>query len=183
MPPREAPANYQAQGRVGKLIIGAEFMRHAIPTPQGELSTEDYVVVEAGVFGAPGDRTKLDINDFSLRINGKKALLSKPYGLVLPSVKDPAWEPPEAPKSKSGGISTGGGGGDSSSPPPVVHMPMPLQHAMEQKVTKGALPEGDRPLPVAGLLFFSYRGKSTGIQKVELIYDGPAGKTAVALQP
>jgi len=186
MAPREAPTNYQAQGKAGKVTIGAEFMRHAIPTPQGELSTEEYVVVEAGFFGAAGERLKLDDADFSLRINGKKPLVSKAYGIVLASdsVKDPQWEPPEAPKTSSGGISTGGGGGaDASAPPVPPKMPLPLKRLMEQKVVKGALPQGDRALPVAGLLFFSYRGKSTGIQKVELVYDGPAGKATLALQP
>jgi hypothetical protein len=184
MAPREAPSNYQAQGRAGKVTIGAEFMRHAVPTAGGEMSTEDYVVVEAGFFGAAGERMKLDITDFSLRINGKKPSVSKPCLTVLPSVIDPSWEPPEpVTKPSTGGISTGGGGGGDTTPPPPPKMPLPLRHVMEQKIIKVALPEGDRALPVAGLLFFQYHGKSTGIQKVELIYDGSAGKATLTLEP
>ena len=41
-------------------------------------------------------------------------------------------------------------------------MPIPLVHAMQQKVQKAALPEGDRNLPQGGLIYFSYRGKSDG---------------------
>ena len=186
LPPRVAPADYQALAHVGTVTIAADFVEHGIPTPQAAFTTEDYVVVEAGLFGPPGARLKLSIDDFSLRINGKKApLLSRPYGMVLSSVKDPSWEPPEAPSSKSKtGLTTGGGGDQGASTPPApVHMPMPLQHAMEQKVQKAALPEGDRALPQAGLLFFSYRGQSKGIYSVELIYSGPAGKATLSLHP
>jgi hypothetical protein len=186
LPPRGTPADYQARAKAGTVTLAAEFMRHAVPTPQGEFSTEDYVVVEAGLFGGPGEHSKLNINDFSLRVNGKKPLPSRPFGMVLSSLKDPNWEPPEPAggKEKSGGISTGGGGGqDSGPPPPPPHMPLPLQRIMEQKVQKAALPEGDRALPVAGLLFFQYRGKGDRIASVELVYSGPAGKAALTLQP
>jgi hypothetical protein len=159
-------------------------MRHAVPTPQGEFSTEDYVAVEVGLFGAPGARLKLNANDFSLRVNGKKPLPTRPFGMVLSSLKDPNWEPPVPPKPKGSGISTGGDSqGDSGPPPPPPHMPMALQHVMEQKVQKAALPEGDRALPVAGLLFFQYRGRGDRIDSVELIYAGSAGKATLTLQP
>ncbi len=51
------------------------------------------------------------------------------------------------------------------------------------KVTKAALPEGDRLLPAAGLLFFKYSGQAKGIYSVELSYDGPAGKATLKLHP
>ena len=187
LPPRLAPTDYQALAHVGAVIIAADFVEHGIPTPQGAFSTEDYVVVETGLYGPPEARLKISTNDFSLRINGKKVPLpSQPFGLVLSSAKDPSWEPPEAPSSKSKtGISTGGGGdqGGSNTPPPPVHMPMPLQHAMNLKIQKAALPEGDRALPQAGLLFFSYHGQGKGIYSVELIYNGSAGKATLSLHP
>jgi hypothetical protein len=184
MAPRASVNDYQAHARVGPVSIGAEFMRHAVPTPQGEFSTEDYVVVETGFFGAPGQKAKLSVQDFSLRVNGKKAVPSQPYGVVLSNLKDPAWQPPEAPKPKSGGLSTGGEGGnpgDPTAPPPK--MPMPLVHVMQVKVEKASLPEGDRTLPEAGLLFFPYHGQGDKIKSVELIYSGPAGKATLTLQP
>jgi hypothetical protein len=54
---------------------------------------------------------------------------------------------------------------------------------MSQRVQKAALPGGDRALPQAGLIFFQYRGKTTGIHSLELVYSGPAGKATLALQP
>jgi hypothetical protein len=187
IPPRATPAEYQAQAQAGTVTSAAEFTGHSIATPQGTLTTEDYVVVETGFFGAAGARTKLAIDDFSLRINGKKASLpGQPYGMVLGSLKDPEWEPPAETKSKSKtsmGGSGGGGQGESNAPPEPVKMPFPVRRAMEQRVQKATLPEGDRAVPVAGLIFFQYRGKTQGIRSIELIYAGPAGKATLTLQP
>ncbi len=189
MPPRAAPADYQAQAQAGTMTIAAEFKGHSVPTPQGPLSSEEYVVVEIGLFGSPGAQIKLSSSDFSLRINGKKSpLSSQPFGLVAASVKDPEWEPPvpSAPKSKTsmgGGGGGRGGQGESNEPPAPVKIPIGVQRAMAQRVQKAALPEGDRAVPVAGLIFFQYRGKTQGIQSIELIYAGPAGKATLALQP
>jgi hypothetical protein len=188
MPPRTAPTDYQAQAQAGTVTIGAEFLGHAVPTPEQPLTSEDYVVVEAGLFGAPDARTTLSREDFSLRINGKKTpLSSQPYELVFQSLKDPEWAPPEPaePKSKGSGITTGGGGGGGGDklPPIPPKMPFPLRRAMEQHVQKAAMQEGDRALPQAGLLFFQYRGKTEGIKSLELVFSGAAGKATLTLQP
>jgi len=182
LPPRATPGDYQAHGKAGAATIGAEFKGHAIPTMQGTLTTEDYVIVEIGMLGAPDARLQLVLGDFSLRINGKKPLESQPYGLVIRNVKDPEYEPPAAQKSKTslGGGGQGGAGDPPPSPPPI---PIGVQRAMAQRVQKSALPEGDRPLPQAGLIFFQYRGKSKGIHSMELMYAGAAGKATIALQP
>ncbi len=184
MPPRATPADYQAQANAGKVVIAAEFMGHSVPRPEGPLSTDDYVVVETGLFGPPGSPLKLSTEDFSLRVNGKKALLpSQPYGFVVASLKDPAWTPPGKPADKPKTSFGGGGGSDSNLPPPPVHVPIELQRAMAQYVRQSSLPEGDRTLPEAGLLFFQYRGPAKNIHSLELIYGGPAGKAALKLQP
>ena len=188
MPPRATAAEYQAQAKAGAVTIAAEFTGHAIGTAQGTLTTEDYVVVEVGFFGGEGSRTKLAIDEFSLRVNGKKAgLPGQPYGVVLSSLKDPEGEPPAEKKSKGGMTGGGGGGGggqgESNEPPTPPKMPFPVRRAMEQRVQKATLPEGDRALPVAGLIFFQYRGKTQGIKSLELLYEGPAGKATLKLQP
>jgi hypothetical protein len=54
---------------------------------------------------------------------------------------------------------------------------------MEVRVEKAALPEGDRALPEAGLLYFPYKGRENGISSVELIYDGSAGRAILTLHP
>lgn len=183
MPPRSSPADYQAHAQAGKVTVAAEFMGHSVPRPEGSLATEDYIVVETGLFGSPGEQIQMSTDNFSLRINGKKMLSSQPYGFVLSSLKDPNWVPPDQGEEKKskGGLSTGGQ--SDTGPPPPVHVPIELQRAMAQYVQKSALPEGERVLPEAGLIFFQYRGKTKGIHSLELIYTGPTGKATLALQP
>jgi len=151
------------------------------------LGTEDYVVVEAGVFGPPGSKTTLNPEDFTLRINGKKTLTSEPYATVFKSLKDPEWEPdvPAAEKASKTQLGTGGGaGGKNGNDPPVVPKPpFKLQREWNLRMQKEAFPEGDRTLPQAGLLFFRYTGKASGIHSIELMYNGPSGKATLALQP
>ncbi|HMF75044.1 MAG TPA: hypothetical protein VK604_05225 [Bryobacteraceae bacterium] len=183
MPARATPGDYQAQAQAGTVTIAADFVGHAVPTPEQMLSTEDFVVVEAALFGPPQARLNLSINDFSLRINGKKTPLARQsYVVVARSLKDPEWQPPEPPAKSKSSLSTGGGG-QNDSPPPVVHVPVPLQRSWEQRAQKASLPEGDRPLPLAGLMFFQYRSKTQGIRSIELIYDGAGGKATLTLNP
>lgn len=184
LPVRSAAADYQNQAQLSKITLAADFVGHAVPTMQGPLSTEDYVVVEVAFLGTPDTKVKLSFEDFSVRINGKKsAIPSQQYGLVMKSLSDPEWIPPVVEESKSkGGISTGGGGGGGDPKPSPPKMPFPLRRAMEQRAQKSALPEGDRALPIAGLLFFPYRGKDQSIQLVELMYAGAAGKATLTFR-
>ncbi len=182
LPPRATPADYQAHAQAGAVTIAADFAGHGVPTAESVFSTEDYVVVEVALFGPPAARLNLSYKDFSLRVNGKKAsLAAQPYEVVFRSLKDPEWVPPGPVESKS---KTGiGGGGQGDSPPAPVHMPIGLELAMEQKVQKASIPEGDRVLPEAGLIFFQHGGKIGGIHSVELSYNGAAGKVKLTLQP
>jgi len=184
IPPRAAPTDYQSQGKAGDLTIGAEFAGHAVPTADGILNSDDYVVVEVGLYGP--EKVFLSPDQFSLRINGKKAPVpSRPYGAVVDSVKDPEWAPPE--KKEKGGKTSfgsgGAGGGNQDGPPTPPKVPIKTQRAWAQRVKKVSLSEGERPLPQAGLLYFPYKGKVKGISSIELIYTGPAGSATLTLQP
>jgi hypothetical protein len=188
MPPRVAPTEYQAHAQAGSVTIGAEFMGHSIPTPEHTFAAEDFIVVEAGFFGAPAAHLTLSRDDFSLRIGGgKRTLTNEPFELVMRSLKDPEWQPPESEVSKDkgskGGLTTGGTGQGNAPPPLPPKMPFPLRRAMEQQVQRSQMEEGDRPLPQAGLLFFRYSGKPENIKSLELIYSGAAGKATIELQP
>jgi hypothetical protein len=188
MPPRPSPAEYQDHAQAGAVTIAAECTGRSVPTLLGPLATEDYVAIEIGFFGPPGARATISSTDFSLRINGKKPLPSQPFGLVVESVKDPEWAPPEpvVPKQKTvlnSGEPSAPAADSKNNPPPPPKVPIEIQRGWAQRVQKVALPEGDRLLPQAGLIFFQYRGKIERIDSMELTYVGPAGKATLRLQP
>ena len=188
IPPRATPGDYQAHAAAGTVTVAAEFIGHPVPMPDGSTyTTEDYVTVETGLYGPSGARLKISSEDFSLRVYAKKmtSLPGQPVGMVFRSLKDPVWEDSVAVEAKAKSntsISTGGKNGEKE-PAAPVHMPLDLQRAMQQRVQKAALPEGDRALPQAGLIFFSYRGKEKNIRSLELVYAGPAGTATLTLQP
>jgi hypothetical protein len=186
LPPRATPGDYQSHAQAGTVTIAAEFDGHSVPDPQSTLSTEDYVVVEVGLYGPPDARLRLSYTDFSLRVNGKKGLLpAQPYALVFKSLKDPEYVAPEAEaakEAKKGTSMTTGGTTQNAAPdslPPIIHIPIAITRGWEQRVQRASLPEGERPFPQAGLIFFEHRGKTNSI---ELIYNGPAGKATIPLQ-
>jgi|SRR5579863_1242567 len=182
--PRPTPADYQFRAQAGTLTVAAEFMGHGVPTEEGgPYDTQEYVVVEAALFGAPGAKIQLSYKDFSMRFNGKKqAVPSTPYVQVFANLKDPEWEPPESEKSQATTSIGGAGGSESDRTKMVPKMPMALRHTMEQRVLKASISEGERTLPQAGLLFFEWRGDVKGIHSMELLYSSPAGKATLALQ-
>jgi hypothetical protein len=185
LPPRATPADYQAQTKAGNYTIAAEFAGHGIPTSDGALTTDDYVVVEVALFGPPNAKLQLSPADFSLRINGKKAPApGLPAVAILESVKDPEWAPPEkSPEKSKTSFGSGKGGGAADGPPAPVKVPIEVQRALGQRVKKLSLAEGERPLPQAGLVFFQFNGKTKNIHSIELIYSGPAGQATLTLQP
>jgi hypothetical protein len=190
IPPRANPREYLTHATIGSLTIAAEFDRHSAPTPESLLTTEDFIVVEVGLFGAPDAHLAISSSDFSLRVNGKKSALPvEQFTAVFKNLRDPSYSPPEiaaAKEAKSGGngVNTGGNNqSDLGNTPPVVHIPPAMERKMAEQVQNAALPEGDRALPVAGLIFFRYGGSDKSIHSVELLYSGPAGKATIALQP
>ena len=188
LPPRGNPAEYSSHAQAGTVTIAADFHGHSVPTTESTLTTEDFVAVEVAMFGPPGSHTTVSFSDFSLRINGKKAALpAEQFAAVFRNLRDPEWFPPETEETKAASKTSVGGGGqngaDTAEPPPPVHIPPELERAMQLHVQNAALPEGDRTLPIDGLIFFRYSGAPKGIRSVELLYTGAAGKAVVPLQP
>lgn len=185
LPPRTTPGDYQFHTQSGMLTMCAEFMGHGVPTEEGgPYNTENYVVIEAALYGAPGAKFQLSYRDFSLRINGKKqAVPSQPYVTVFPSLKDPEWEPTASERGAQAETSISGAGGTQADrTKQVPKMPMALRHTMEQRVLKASISEGERALPQAGLLFFEFHGDTKTIRSMELMYSGSAGKATLAVQ-
>jgi len=186
IPARTTPADYQAHGQAGKITIAAEYDQHAVPDPTVTLTTEDFVVVEVALYGPPGTNLALNYQDFSLRINGKKSLVpAQPYARTFKSLKSPEYEPPTEKMLDKGKTNVNTNGQSNTQNitepklPPIIHIPIEVSREWERKVHMASLPEGERPLPQGGLVFFEHSGKTTS---VELIYNGPAGKVTIPLQ-
>jgi hypothetical protein len=167
------------------MTIGAEFKGHIVPTLEGNpLTTQEYVVVEVGLFGPAGSKTNLSVTDFALRVDWQKTPLPcQPYGMVTASLKDPEWIPPEQEKDKSSAASEDEDRYSAQKKPEEVKIPLELVRTMAQRVQKVALPLGERQLPQAGIIFFRYRGNTSKIESLELIYNGPSGPASLKLQP
>jgi len=182
---RSAPTEYQGRAQAGTVTIAADYIGHFVPTVEKNLTTEDYVTVEAGIFGPPGARLTLSPGNFSLRINGKKTPIPAEAATVVGrTVSDPDWVPPGSEndkKEKQAAIHSGTK--QDEAPLSKPHPPPQLVHAMALQVQRAAMPEGDRALPQGGLLYFEYHGKDKGVHSAELIYSGPAGQATLELQP
>jgi len=183
---RAGPTDYQAHAQAGTVTIAADYIGHFVPTAEKNLTTDDYVTVEAAAFGPAGARLTISPGDFSLRINGKKTPLSaEPSTVVARTVSDPDWVPPGSEGDKKDKEKAGIHSGTKQDEAPLSkpHPPPEMVHAMALQVQRAAIPEGDRVLPQAGLLFFEYHGKDKSVHSAELIYSGPAGRATLELQP
>jgi len=199
--PKDSPAGYPAHAELGKYTLAAEFMVHAVPAgDRGSLFAGDYLVVEVAWFGPKLDAMDIRSGQFQLRINGKTTLSPQTPGMVAASMKYPDWS--ERPT-----LTAAGGVGNTE----VIYGPRPTPRfpgdptgqvpsrprapepenpggqekvalePVEDQVKKAALPEGRYPPPLAGALFFPFRGKTKSIKSVELLYEGPAGKIVLKL--
>jgi hypothetical protein len=79
-----------------------------------------------------------------------------------PSGRNRLPEPPRAPQTGHG----------VEAEPPV---------RADERVVASALPEGPAGHPIAGYLYFPYKGKTKNLRPVELVYQGPAGTASLVL--
>jgi hypothetical protein len=195
--PREL-AQYPAHANLTTGVLAAEFLVHSIPVERGTFVAQNYLVIDAAIFG-DGSRP-LSASHFTLRINGKKDLtFPQSPAWVAATIKDPAWAGQKPQLTMGGGLGNAGvvlGGpprverfpGDPTSrrpqPPgtPTSVEATPTM-TMEEQIERVSFPEGPRKLPAGGLLYFAYKGKLKSIKAMELLYDGPAGRAVLKLEP
>ena len=201
--PKQTAADYPAHATAGSFTLAAEYLVHAIPSPEGSYFTNDYLVIEAAFFGPHVAPVKMSAEHFMLRINGQKTpVMTQSPGIVGASLKYPDWE--QRPTvTAAGGIGNGQiilgrpvpverFPGDPSArrgpaPPRVPEQENPSGQTkepgmpIEERLQRLALPEGEHVVPVGGLLFFPFKGKTKSIRSLELLYDRPAGKVTLKL--
>lgn len=177
---RNAPSEYPAQGAVGDMKVGAEYMVTTFSAEGQSFSVEDHLIVELGVF--PQKEANVDVRRFTLRINGKRILMTQTPGMVAASVKYPDWTSKPTLQADAGPVTVGRA-------PPVGRFPgdrraerLPTPDPSQTNSTKpevnyadlikrAALTEGKMNRPLAGLLYFPYDGKLKSIRTVELLID------------
>jgi len=193
---RPKPADYSAQAKAGPVTVAAECMVHTFSEGRHTFVAEDYLVVEVGVYPDRGTSVTVSAQQFALRINGKKALIySRTPQMVAASLKYPDWENPR-------GLETAVGVGPVilGRPPAVERFPgdprarrgpqpprvgdadpKEPEVRAEDVVISAALTEGETRGPVGGYLYFPYEGKMKKVRRLELLYNGPAGRAELTI--
>jgi hypothetical protein len=202
---KEKATDYPVHADVGTLSIGAEYLVHSIPAHSQTFFARDYLVVDVAVFPGRQEPVEIGNNTFTLRINGRKETIFRDTpGFVAASLKYPDWEQQRRAEMEAGvgnaGVTIGrptavGRFPDDPTPghsrlPPAPKAPTPDESAgieqdapqnVDEALAQVALPDGPASKPVAGYIFFHYRGKAKSIKSVELVYEGKQGSVTLKL--
>jgi len=152
--PKQKVEEYPVHEKAAKAAFGAEFMVHVVSSSGKNYFVPEYFTVELAVYPDKGITIPFALRDFTLRINGKKQELR-----------------PETPGIAA--LSLGFAG-----------LPEQQRGAStpQEAVTAAGFNDTDVGQPVAGYLFFPFRGDGKKANTVELIYRGPAGEVTLHLR-
>lgn len=189
--PKPKAEDYDFHVQAKYIAIGAEFMIHSFSGQGQNYIAKDFLVVEVALYPPKGQSVNVNEGAFALRINGKKQVLVPAVpSMVASTLQHPEWQ--TGPR-----LEAGGGMGNTGvilgrpaptqvpggQPPPQSRVPRvpgpdnPGGIEPERRVTapellvQTALPEGPHRGPVSGFLYFPYRGKTTSIKSLELLYE------------
>jgi hypothetical protein len=200
--PRKGPEEYPAQAALQDVSLGVEYLVRSVSGASRTFFLNDYLVVEVAVFPARGQQVEVALSHFRLQVGEKKKREVLPAvgpQFVAASMKYPDWQQQQ-------NLEVAGGVGDQgvilgrppaterfpgdptgrSRLPAPPRAPEPDQGIEPPPPVRGnevvvacGLPEGPASGPVAGYLYFPYKGKTKGLRPVELVYEGPAGAATV----
>jgi len=190
--PKANPDEYPAHAVVGNLGVGAEFTVHSFGRGEQMFVTPDHLVVEVALFPPKGHTVRAEPGKFTLRVNGKKNLLSpEAPSMVAASLNHPAWEQRRGAEIGAGVgpviFDTGqpgtapfpGAPGPRTNPRPAdipdATNPSGVERERvkpEELLAETALPEGEHRGAVSGFLYFAYKGRISSIKSLDLLYDG-----------
>jgi hypothetical protein len=204
-PPKEKPADYPVSATAGPLTIAADYLVRSFGREGAMFWTPDYLVVEVALYSAAREPVSVAHSWFTLKINGKKeVLMSQPPGLVAASIRYSDWEQGRRLEVGAGAGDAGvvlgrptpqerfpGDGSARQRLPPAPRAPAPddrtglerepARTAPEMAV-EAALPEGAQTLPVAGYVYFPFKGKPKSIRTLELLAATPEGAATLKLK-
>lgn len=194
MPARAAPTEYKAYAAITREhVLAAEFQGRTVPAPNAAFLLQHYVVVEVALFTR---EYEFNTGRYSLRLNGKPALLAQTPGMVAASLKYPDWEN-QRQMTATAGVGDAGvilgrrnttprfpGDRRPGSPPPgtpVKEVEVP-ENAPWDWVAKLAWEDGPVKGPSGGLLYFPYNGNLAKLKTIELIYNSAEGLVTLTLR-
>jgi hypothetical protein len=196
--PKPKPEAYDVHAQARRLGLGAEYMVRSFGAGEQMFIAEDYLVVEVALFPPKGENVDVDPAKFTLRFNGKKAVLgAQPPSMVAASLNHPEWRYQQGNQQGRGatadlgvgGVNIGLGHPGQTSPfpgAPQSRLPAPPRAPdaggpggldpkepvkPEEVLIQTALPAGLHKGPVSGFLFFAWRGKTSSIKTLELLWN------------
>ena len=192
--PKPNAEAYDVHAQAGKLALGAEFMVHSFGAGEQTFIAEDYLVVEVALFAPKGESVDVEPGKFALRFNGKKTVLfAQSPSMVAASLNHPEWRYQQGRGATAdlgvGGVNVGLGHPGQTSPfpgAPQSRLPAPPRAPdagapggldpkepvkPEEVLVQTALPAGVHKSPVSGFLFFAWRGKTSSIKTLELLWN------------
>ena len=190
--PKPRAEDYDVHARAKQIALGAEFMVHSFSGEGQTFIAEDYLVVEVALYPPKGESVTIHSGAFSLRINGKKPVLTpQTPTMVAAAIERPEWRQGPRMEAEGGVGNTGvilgrpvpsqipGGPSQRRLPTPPrapapdapggIERPAPVR--ADDLVVKTALPEGEYRGPVSGFLYFAYKGKISSIKSLDLLYE------------
>jgi hypothetical protein len=190
--PKPKPEDYEVHAQARDAAVGAEYMVHSYSLGEQTFIAKDYLVVEVALYPPKGATITVNDADFSLRINGGKQVLQPEQpAMVVAREHHPEWQQPTGLQHQVG---VGAGnvevieGGPAQNPNPFPNsrppaIPPPVMKPSDDTglhkppvnpdvvLQQTALLEGPRHTPVSGFLYFPYRGKTSSIKSLELVYE------------
>jgi hypothetical protein len=199
--PLPAVTDYTINGTAGTLSVGAEYLAHSLSGSGATFVSDDYLVVEVGIYPPRSGSYSVQAGNFTLRINGKTTLLAQAPGKVAASFKYDSWGQRPAFVGTAG---VGGGEvivgrprqqarfpGDSrdpySRPATLPRVPTAAANVEkkavlpEQVAVDCALEEGPATAARRGYLYFPWKGKLKALRTVELLYVSADGALTLKL--
>lgn len=190
----------RTQGQAGGARFFVDYMAHSFLKDGAAVFLSNYLAMEVEIVPPRGGTLTVSQNQFTLRVNSRKpALLPQSSGFVAASLKYSDWDRQRRIDASVGGIRIGSPQQIPRFPGDPTRRPLPApprapepedrsglgkppEEPADQLVVKWALPEGETAKPVKGFLYFPHKGKPGSVKKLELIYSGPAGDTAIVLR-
>ena len=182
--------DYEVHAQAKSAAIGAEYMVHSFSRGEQSFIAQDYLVVEVALF--PPKDTNITARN-GLRINGKKqGLLPQAPQMVAAAMQHPEWDDRTRPSVDLGAgpvrVTIGvvptnrppipGSNPPGTQPPSRVPVPRDNPTGMTKEpvradalVLETALVEGEHHAAFSGFLYFPWRGKTSSIKTLELLYE------------